>query len=449
MLVGEDVCRALAAVHNAGFVHRDVKARNVMREQAGRIVLMDFGTGREARALEPAPSDVAGTPLYMAPEVLAGEPASMRSDVYSVGVLLYHLVTARLSDRRPLDRRSARRAQGTSPPLLNECRPDLPMPFMRVVERAMAEHPQDRYPNAGAMLSALNTALGDLRDSRWEAARPLLLAAAAILLAVILPVLLGFLTTTHFHAMLQRTEFADETVWDWWVWGTRATVAPVMSLLLGGFGLVLFAGVRNLLRGASARVRQFDESVRRRTAALANRLSMDDVTVLSSWLFLLSTIAVVGTWWYFWPLMAAFSTTVLNATSDQLALLSPANKEHHFAYRKAMTLIVLLTTAGWYGVLKVSALRRQRLRPSIALGSAAVLGLALVALVMPYRLLFQNRFELVKWNNTSCYVTGEQAVDVQLFCPDLQPVRTIVVPKTTVERVGRRENIFTRFGAPR
>ena len=118
VLVGEDVCRALAAVHNAGFVHRDVKARNVMREQAGRIVLMDFGTGREARALEDARRpDVAGTPLYMAPEVLAGEPASMRSDVYSVGVLLYHLVTSEYPIVAQLDRRAARRAQGASPPL--------------------------------------------------------------------------------------------------------------------------------------------------------------------------------------------------------------------------------------------------------------------------------------------------------------------------------------------
>ena len=47
VLVGQEVCRALAAVHLAGFVRRDVKARNVMRERAGRIVLMDFGTGRE------------------------------------------------------------------------------------------------------------------------------------------------------------------------------------------------------------------------------------------------------------------------------------------------------------------------------------------------------------------------------------------------------------------
>jgi hypothetical protein len=447
VLAGEDVCRALAAVHNAGFVHRDVKARNVMREQAGRIVLMDFGTGREARALEdPSRPDVAGTPLYMAPEVLAGEPASMRSDVYSVGVLLYHLVTSQYPIvAKSIDElRAAHKAHRRR--YLSEIRPDLPMPFVRVVERALAEHPQDRYPNAGALLGALGTALGDLHDSRWEAARPLLRTASAILLVAVLPVLLGFLTSMGFNAIVQRQEFANDTVWDWWIWGARSVISPVMSLLIAGFALALFAGTRHLLRGASSRVRQFDDSVRRRAAALANRLSLDDVSVLSSWVFLLSTTALVVTWWYYWPLMAAFAKTVSDATSAQLALLSPANKEHHFSYRKALTLIVLLTTAAWYGVMKVSALRHQPLRGSLALGSAAVLGLALVSLVLPYRLLYHNESEVAAWNNTSCYVTGERADKLLLFCPALTPARNHVVPRTEVARGDSVENIFTRFG---
>ncbi len=135
------------------------------------------------------------------------------------------------------------------------------------------------------------------------------------------------------------------------------------------------------------------------------------------------------------------------ATSDQLALLSPANKEHHFAYRKALTLIVLLTTAAWYGVLKVSALRRRPLRGSLAIGSAAVLGLALVSLVLPYRLLYHNRSEVATWSNTSCYITGERPDTLLLFCPDLQPVRIVVVPRTAVNARVRIENIFTRFGS--
>ena len=93
-VMGEDVCRALAAVHLAGFVHRDVKARNVMRDADGRVVLMDFGAGQQADQLKmPGRASMVGTPLYMAPEVLSGQPATACSDVYSVGVLLYRMTT--------------------------------------------------------------------------------------------------------------------------------------------------------------------------------------------------------------------------------------------------------------------------------------------------------------------------------------------------------------------
>src|SRR6266511_2925385 len=93
-LIGIDLCHALAAVHKVGFLHRDIKAQNVMREIGGRIVLMDFGA---AAVLTPGPdstTSVTGTPIYLAPEVLQGGPPTVRSDLYSLGVLLYYLVTA-------------------------------------------------------------------------------------------------------------------------------------------------------------------------------------------------------------------------------------------------------------------------------------------------------------------------------------------------------------------
>src|SRR3954451_23899886 len=90
--IGIDLCRALAAVHGAGLVHGDVKAQNVMREKGGRIVLMDVGAGR---AQGTDASGVAGTPMYLAPEVLAGEPPTAGSDLYSLGVLLFYLLTQR------------------------------------------------------------------------------------------------------------------------------------------------------------------------------------------------------------------------------------------------------------------------------------------------------------------------------------------------------------------
>ncbi len=99
-LVGIDLCRALAAVHGAGLLHGDIKAHNVMREEGGRTVLMDFGTGKDLdQDILPAYAggspDFAGTPMYLAPEVFAGLPRTKATDVYSLGVLLFHLVTNR------------------------------------------------------------------------------------------------------------------------------------------------------------------------------------------------------------------------------------------------------------------------------------------------------------------------------------------------------------------
>src|SRR5688500_5498384 len=88
-LIGIDLCRALAAIHAAGLIHRDVKAQNVMREDGGRIVLMDLGTGRESGGPTDPSADMAGTPLYLAPEIFAGGSASVRTDIYGLGVLLY------------------------------------------------------------------------------------------------------------------------------------------------------------------------------------------------------------------------------------------------------------------------------------------------------------------------------------------------------------------------
>jgi TolB-like protein/Tfp pilus assembly protein PilF len=160
-VIGQDLCRALAAVHGAGLVHRDVKAQNVMREEGGRLVLMDFGAGQMLGGPSPGLTGrITGTPLYLAPEVLAGGEATTRSDIYSLGVLLYHLVTASypLRARSVEELREAHRAGKRI--RLHDARPDLQDNLVEVIERALAPEPRDRFSSSGEMQSALTLALG-------------------------------------------------------------------------------------------------------------------------------------------------------------------------------------------------------------------------------------------------------------------------------------------------
>jgi eukaryotic-like serine/threonine-protein kinase len=167
--IGLDLCRALAAVHATGLVHRDVKAANVMREQGGRIVLMDFGAGEDLTTTG-ADVQMAGTPLYLAPEIFAGQPATVRSDLYSLGVLLYRLTTGAYPVQgATLAELAAAHRSGRSL-RLRDARPNLPDGFVHVVERALSPSPENRFESAGAMEQALAGWLGGIGTAEVPAA---------------------------------------------------------------------------------------------------------------------------------------------------------------------------------------------------------------------------------------------------------------------------------------
>ena len=152
-LIGRDLCRALATVHRAGLIHGDVKAENVMREQGGRLVLMDFGASRSSA--DPLRGAIAGTVAYLAPELLEGAPATIASDVYSVGVFLYHLVTNDFPVKADtIAGLRAAHLRGDAA-RLQDLRPELHETFVRVVERATEREPGRRFASVSEMETAL------------------------------------------------------------------------------------------------------------------------------------------------------------------------------------------------------------------------------------------------------------------------------------------------------
>jgi serine/threonine-protein kinase len=185
--IGIAVGEALDAVHRAGLVHRDVKAQNVMRDRDGRIVLMDFGTGLELgqQGLTDDGARLAGTPLYLAPEVIEGGPPTVRSDVYSLGVLLYHLATGSFPVSG-LTLREVRQAHARHAHVpLRTARPDLPLPLLDAVTRALAKSPTERFGSARDLAQALRGCFPEQARSRDAAGWvPVGLLALATLMAV-------------------------------------------------------------------------------------------------------------------------------------------------------------------------------------------------------------------------------------------------------------------------
>ena len=190
--VGVDVAKALAAVHAAGLLHCDVKAQNVVRENGGRVVLMDLGAGRLAPEMHDGDqvSDVAGTPRYMAPELFqAGATATRASDIYSFGVLLYFLLSARFPvDGRTLGEMRKAHQDGRTRPLGEVCR-GVPAELLALIAKALDRDPARRPDSAAEVQSSL-AALASApveqeaaRSARWWVAVP---AVAVLALAALL-----------------------------------------------------------------------------------------------------------------------------------------------------------------------------------------------------------------------------------------------------------------------
>ncbi len=159
-------CRGLAAAHDRGVIHRDVKPANILLTREQNAKLADFGlakriySGRTSRIVE---KSLTGTPHFMAPELFRGKSAHPRSDVYALGVTYFNVLAGRLPFLRETISELIHNHEVAAVPSPRQDI-DVPDEVTKVLETSMAKRDEDRYPNAHVFAEALEVVLAQLRD---------------------------------------------------------------------------------------------------------------------------------------------------------------------------------------------------------------------------------------------------------------------------------------------
>lgn len=154
------VCLGLNAAHEAGVIHGDVKPDNVMIDNRGVVKVMDFGVARVAKLERGTRNFVTGTPVYMAPEQIMGEPMDARSDLYSVGIMLYQVFAGRLPFAGESTTQIFHGHLHQTPPLPSTFNPSIPQGLERIIVKSIHKKPEHRFQSLLEVEAAVAEAVG-------------------------------------------------------------------------------------------------------------------------------------------------------------------------------------------------------------------------------------------------------------------------------------------------
>ncbi len=156
-----DLCGALREAHAAGIIHRDIKPSNIMISAKGRTVLLDFGVAKlKSDSKLTRAGTTVGTSGYMSPEQVRGELVDHRTDIWSLGVVLYEMLTGQLPFRADHEAAVLYSVVNDDPEPVSRVRPNVPAKLGEIVEKALAKRPSDRYQNVDALQADLEVFLG-------------------------------------------------------------------------------------------------------------------------------------------------------------------------------------------------------------------------------------------------------------------------------------------------
>ena len=214
------LCNGLQAAHDAGVVHRDLKPGNILLDRQGALYIADFGLSRSVNTGDTMTQAgmILGTVDYMSPEQARGETPDHRGDLYSLGIILYEMLTAALPFRTDNALTSMIKRVHTDAPRVKTVRPKTPPWLSAVVQRALQRRPDARYQSAGELLTDIQKQRASMAWRRYT--RPAFLMRAGGLVLAVAVVLVGLVAGVRY--LLQGGD--DE--------GPAAFIAPKASLVL-------------------------------------------------------------------------------------------------------------------------------------------------------------------------------------------------------------------------
>jgi len=426
--IGQEVCLALAAVHRANLVHRDVKAQNVMRAaDGGRIVLMDFGAGEFMGGT--TAGRVRGTPLYLAPEILTSHAANVSTDIYALGVLLYHLVTGQFPvNATSLERLIEAHANGERR-RLKDARPDLPASFVRIVERAIDPDPARRFASAGEFHDALSREREKTSDT-WL--KKLARTGRLVIGILVAAYIFGYITSRLFESMLRIDPMFGASAADHLKWGLRS-LAP-FAVVWTFYAVVVAAviGLRALLfrRGGP---------LRRRFSQLTATM---DPSVQAGWIVCVGVLGLAVFVWWFWDVyyngLTALALDARPETLD-LSILGPAGRNTHRDQVYASTVLsFIMGLAVWFWFPHLERRAPEPSRVRVLKWAAGIVAFLAILFEMVTRPAIWDLREVVLLQNQPLFVIGSSDDELLLYNPAPGARRSM---RVRVNDPGLRRNV--------
>ncbi|HLY27892.1 MAG TPA: serine/threonine-protein kinase, partial [Aggregatilineales bacterium] len=163
----DQIGSALSYAHAHGVIHRDLKPSNVLLDEGQNAYLTDFGIAKTMDQTTgfTTTGQIVGTPSYLAPEQWSGEPATLQTDIYAFGVMLFQMLTGELPFKGDTPAVVMYKHLGTPPPAPNAIRPDIPLAMTDVINRVLAKNPADRYPKIDEFVDDVNNTLSGTPSS--------------------------------------------------------------------------------------------------------------------------------------------------------------------------------------------------------------------------------------------------------------------------------------------